>query len=249
MGILFPLSAPALIIVAGLTISIAAITTIFHLIRHWNETFVPKISAALEAEGIDPDRATPNQTWPMIIVALKRWAEAHKAQAFIVGVGIGLFITALILTIGFFTGGAAFAFMAPVFTAIAAPFVAFTTSFGLQLSIAALSGTTLILASLNITNIFHRLATWFDSFIYDYAAAKNTSKSFLNQGDGWAQIRKDEVAEKVFGNDGIGYFPAVISGMAATVGNSFRSPDEDRLEGPNMASRDYVDEHVLGIKK
>lgn len=228
MGILFPLSAPALLITAAVTIGLAAIFTAVHLVNRFKDTFVPKIEA-LFSESME------NITLPMKLigsaVVLAEWAKAHQVQAVIVGLGIGLFITTLVLTIGFFTGGAAFAFMAPVFATIAAPFAATAASAGVQLSLAALAGTTLVLASLNITNIFHRLATWIDSFKYDTFAAKDNDEDEQNRSDDWKADRKTAV-ETIGTNAGPSYREAIFSGMKATVLNGFSSPDDEKLDPP-----------------
>ncbi len=244
LGFALPFVAPALIIFAAVAIGLAAIATPFYLYFNANKYLddddlhhQPQFLAKTRSDS------TLGEVIKAAFATIKDWAKAHPAQAFIVGVGIGLLITALVLTIGFFTGGAAFAFMAPVFAAIAAPFATAAASAGLQLGLAALAGTTFVLAALNITNIFKRLATWFDSFIYDYAAEMKNREEDVhspNTGRRWAEQKENAVQELVFHKDhGIGYFKAVFLGAVADIKNGLASVDEDKLDPPPPPPHQY----------
>ncbi len=244
LGFALPFVAPALMIFAAVAIGLATIFTAIHLGMHFKNTLIPKLREQYDKSDADmpddDDDLTVGNYITLTFRALKDWAKDHKVQAIIVGVGIGLLITALVLTIGFFTGGAAFAFMAPVFAAIAAPFATAAAAAGLQLGLAALAGTTFVLAALNITNIFHRLADWFDSFKYDYAAQVDNNKGHGKMDkDAWEQGRENAVAAIVDPEDGIGYFPAIFFGMAATIKNGLASVDEDKLDPPPPPSHQY----------
>jgi len=234
LGFALPFAAPALMIFAAVAIGLAAIATPFYLLFNANKYgnnkslyFQPRFHQNIAdiKQGSDP---TLGEFIKAIFATIKDWAKANPVQAIIVGVGIGLFITALVLTIGFFTGGAAFAFMAPVFAAIAAPFATAAASAGLQLGLAALAGTTFILAALNITNIFKRLASWVDSFVYDYAADAKNQQEDMNSptvGKDWRDAREQAVREI----HGIDYFKAVFLGAVADIKNGLASVDEDKL--------------------
>ncbi len=244
LGFALPFVAPALMIFAAVAIGLAIIATPSYLYfngrkyaSEQDKNHQPRFLANVEdiKQGSDP---TLGELIKAAFATIKDWAKAHPAQAFIVGVGIGLLITALVLTIGFFTGGAAFAFMAPVFAAIAAPFATAAASASLQLGLAALAGTTFVLAALNITNIFKRLATWFDSFKYDYFAAKDNEQGEDDQSSDWVRDRKDAV--RTIGTEhGSSYARAVFFGAIETIKNGLASVDEDKLDPPPPSS-EYI---------
>ncbi len=214
-AMLFPPFAPALIIFAAVAIGVAALT------------FAPYVVSFFS-------RKTPISFFPHSPKAkgLPDWVHAHPFQVAIVAAGVALFIVALTLTIGFFTGGAGFAFMAPVFAALAAPFAAAGASAGISLSLSALAGTTLVLGVLNLTNTLKRFTAWIDSFKYDHAA---TAVQDNIVGKTWKDQRSNAV-DRAIGNSN---YPAVVfKGMWATVTNGFASPDADKLESrPPKAQR------------
>lgn len=240
IGFALPFVAPALVIFAAVAIGFAAIATPFYLLSNAINYVSKCVNYKYKVKQNSQDES--DKVIKAAFITIKDWAEVHPVQAIIVGVGLAVLITALVLTIGFFSGGAAFAFMAPVFATIAAPFATAAAAAGVQLGLAALAGTIFILAALNITNIFKRLASWFDSFIYDYAADQKTHKentpsesnlAWQTKAWTWREVRKDQALTHFVFNEthGIGYFPAVLRGIAVTIENGFASVDEDKLLG------------------
>lgn len=152
IGMLAPLAAPALMIAAMVMLVPAFITTIYMYLK--------------DMKG--PLRRQAFMTKHNFADFLKN----HKGQLAIVLLGIGLFITTLVCVIGFLTGGVGFAFMAPLFAAFSAPFAAAAAAGGISLAVPVLARFTLILASLNLTNIVKNIAAWFDSFTKDALLAE-----------------------------------------------------------------------------
>ncbi len=211
-AILFPPFAPALIIFAAVAIGVAAIA------------FIPYVASYLPVKAFNPIRFfTPSPD----LKIFDNWWKAHPVQVAIVAIGVAAFITALVLTIGFFTGGAGFAFMAPVFAALAAPFAVAGASAGISLSLSALAGTALVLGVLNLTNTLKRFAAWIDSFKYDHAAALVGEDKYNRP---WNIGERDRVVKENNINNASNYPAAVFKGMWATITNGFASPDADKLE-------------------
>jgi hypothetical protein len=222
-AILFPLSAPALMIFAAVAIGVAAVT------------FVPYVVSFLNNET-PISFFFPRSHRFDVHAAHEGWGREHYIQLAIMTIGVAAFIAALVLTIGFFTGGAGFAFMAPVFAALAAPFAAAGASAGcVSLSLSALAGTVLVLGVLNLTNTLKRFTGWLDSFRYDHAATTTKGQCSDNNGFNddsipvWKE-KRGKVAEEEIGDSNIKYVAAVFQGMWATACNDFASPDADRLE-------------------
>lgn len=175
---------------------------------------------------------------------LHRFFKNHPIQLTIAILAFGLFITALVLTIGFFTGGAGFVFMAPVFAALAAPFAAAAASAGIQLALAGLAGTAFVLASINIPNTLKRFSAWLDGFIYDGAAARTQGgKAKAPEGvkirNNWEIDRYTLANEMVSDDEGkfsfVNYLSLFADGVKGTVTNDkgfFTSPDAELLEPP-----------------
>ncbi len=174
MGIAFPIAAPALIVVALIFTVAATVSLIPYAIR-----YVQKLRKEAKAAGYLEDTSI----FKIAFDKFKQWAKDHPMQAFLVGLGLALFVTALVLTIGFFTGGGAlvvvaggavvatgggmFAFMAPVFAAIAAPFAAAAAAAGVAIADAAFVAAAIAvftLAALNVTNTAKRIFAWLDGF-------------------------------------------------------------------------------------
>jgi hypothetical protein len=211
MGILMPFSAPGFVILAAIATAVATVLFPFYIKRRLISDlsiFAPK------KEGFD-------------------WAKAHYIQAIIVGVGIGFFIAALVLTIGFFTGGAGFMFMAPLFQALMTPFA----SLGIPLSLPALAGFFFVLAPLCLANNLKRFAGWLDSFKRDYLAdlkiqsEKGNSKA-RNDEDCLSPPAADNRTWEYARNaaPSISYFTAISKGILATANNNFSSLDAELCE-------------------
>lgn len=236
VGVAFamPAIAPALVIAAALATAIAApIALIFQAVKWFGK------KRARDGSGIK---------------ILEDFIKAHPFQFAAILLAVGLLVTALVLTIGFFTGGGAFAvvggvvaatgggafaFMAPVFAAIAAPFATAATSWGISLCLPALAGFCLTIAALNLPNTIKRFLGWLDSFKYDGAIGKadglfdesensENDESENSENIDWSD--KEVASEKV--NELLAehiYPKAVISGIFATVKNGFSSRYEEEL--------------------
>ena len=154
IGVLAPVSAPGLILMAAITTGFAAASLILNIKQYvdklWTENDIAEV-----------DRTFANFL-RLGFKDLVKWADEHRMQAAIVFIAAGLLITTLTLTIGFFTGGAGFTFMAPVFAAIAAPFAAAATAAGAEVSLAALAGAWLVLAVLAVPDAFRRFVDWIE---------------------------------------------------------------------------------------
>lgn len=223
VGVAFamPAIAPALVIAAFVGCLIAVPTLIFQAVKWFKKT-----------KGDDG------------IKTLKNFIKAHPFQFAAILLAVGLLVTALVLTIGFFTGGGAFAvvggvvaatgggafaFMAPVFAAIAAPFATAATSWGISLCLPALAGFCLTIAALNLPNTIKRFLGWLDSFNYDAAMAKAKADN-ASESESIAWSDKKVASEKV--NELLAehiYPKAVISGIFATVKNGLSSSYEEEL--------------------
>lgn len=171
-GIFVPVAAPALILAAVITTGLAGVSLILSINRYVDDLWL--------RYGItDSKDRTFAAFLQHSLQELMHWADQHRMQVAIVAIAVGLLITAVVLTAGFFTGGGAFAvvggalvvtgggafaFMAPLFTAIAAPFAAAAAAVGAEVSLAALAFTSVFLAVCCIPDVFRRIADWLDGF-------------------------------------------------------------------------------------
>ena len=206
IAILTPVSAPAWVLVSAIAIGFAAITSIFHFLKIKEKV--------LDSPG----------------TSLGHWVKYHPAQALIMLLGLGLFITALVLTVGFATGGAGFAFMGPFFGTIMAPFAAAAASAGIQLNLVALAGFTVVLASLCIPNTLKRLAAWIDSFQHDNLFRtynpddKNELLANPNMNlKAWERVRGNMQTLEKEGRGIRDYAEAITGGMGRVLSNGLSS--------------------------
>jgi hypothetical protein len=207
IGIAVPPAAPGLVVAAAVLL-LPIVVTSFHFFGTHKHR----------------DENSPNP-----LERFLHFVQNHPVQAAIAFLAFGLFVTAFVLTIGFFTGGAGFAFMAPVFAAMAAPFATAAASAGIELAVSALAATTLVLASINIPNTLKRFSAWLDSFKYDAAATDDNEGKTRAR---WANARttlvdshiKTEAEQSTFP-----YIKTIFHGVVATVQNGFSSPDAEKL--------------------
>ena len=232
LGMLVPLAAPGLVITAAVMIGLAAATLPFYIkgfFTRGDNNNASAIDAAGENVGGYGIKKPVTLADP-----ISYFFKNHPVQAAILVIGMLGFITTLVLTIGFFTGGAGFVFMAPLFAALSAPFAAAATAGGISLAIPVLAGFTLVLASLNLTNVLKSLVAWVDSFKYDRAASDSLE---FGVGENWIKSSRTpqaSVAEEVNGDDVtlFKYFGSLLYGMKATI-----VPDEDK---PILTSPDAM---------
>jgi hypothetical protein len=224
IGMLAPLAAPALMIAAMVMLVPAFIATVVMYTKDMRA----------------PDRRDAFLTKHHI----GNFTKKHRGQLAIVLLGLGLFITTLVCVIGFLTGGAAF--MAPLFAALSGPFTAAAAAGGISLAIPVLAGFTLILASLNLTNIVKNIAAWLDSFKYDavMAKAKAVEQQQVSQKGEESSEEEEEVAlgvvpEKIPAAKALnwayaktyaerliaetGYLPVIGAGIKEVLSNGFVS--------------------------
>lgn len=145
-----PATATVLIVFAGFSILAAAVTFLPYLIKG--------IENLMGGGAYDLDKQLSSVAW----------VDAHPWQALAVGLAIAGLITTLTLTIGFFSGGTGFIFMAPVFSAIASPFAAFSAAYGVSLFTPAIAGFLFVIAPLAVGNNLKRFLGWVDSFKHDF---------------------------------------------------------------------------------
>jgi hypothetical protein len=167
---------------------------------------------------------------------IKYFFTKHPFQAAVLLLTVALFITALVLTIGFFTGGASFAFMAPLLA------VGAGSLFG-----PALVGFAAVMAPLTLGNNLKRFLGWLDSFTRDGAAA-NAEQTGIKTSDAehaplvankWEQNRVAYTERLTKGNP-IAYLKLWGEGVSATIlpdekGKGwFTSPDAELQQKPKV---------------
>lgn len=161
-----PFAAVPLLVTAAALMGVAALVSIYFFFTDLaNRTFASFNHLYEESEYNTKNISGSKKISKFLLEAFWLFADEHPIQLAIILIGAALVITALVLTIGFLTGG--FGFMAPVFAWLSVPFIAAT---GSQLSAAALVFATLMLAAINLPNTLKRFAAWVDSFKYDFLA-------------------------------------------------------------------------------
>lgn len=223
MGMLVPIAAPGLVITALVMLAFTAITLPFYIRGFFRK---------------DTDNDTPYGNNVSSYGAkndglVSYFFKKHPAQAIALTVGLAFFVTTMVLVIGGLTG--VFPFMLPLLAAVAAPFTAAAMAGGFSLAVPVLVGFTLILASLNLTNVVKSVLAWLDSFRYDGPASDILEAKV---GESWITTSRN-VNGKVYGalNDpNASYVSQFARGVVATImpHNSkpmFTSPDAMRIDG------------------
>jgi hypothetical protein len=212
-----PIAAPVLILVAAVEIVLAALTFIPYALNFKD--------IRLRLEGFPPYSGWGNKD---IVGHRDGFFKFHPVQAIVVGLTAAAFITALVLTIGFFTGGAGFAFMAPLFSAITAPLAMAAASAHVSLFLPALVGFCFVIAPLTIGNNLKRFLGWLDSF------ASDGSTALLVDDMHWTSNKRnlEDNARTALSDAGMPqalHYPYLVGeGVFATVGNGFSSVYEDK---------------------
>jgi hypothetical protein len=220
IAMLVPIAAPGLLLVAAVSIVLAAIAFIPYALNF--------IIVATDSKGFPPYSGWEDKK----TLAENEFFKSHPVQAIVVGLTAAAFIAALVLTIGFFTGGAGFVFMAPLFSAMSAPFAIAAASAHLSLFMPALVGFCFVVAPLTIGNNLKRFLGWLDSFKYDFAVEvkeKNPNTEYHKDQGSRTEIPNRVILEELAFNairehyqdmPEIFHYPAVLAlGAVADVVN------------------------------
>jgi hypothetical protein len=240
IAMLMPIFAPALLLAAAIGISIATIAFIPYILNFFTWFHRP-----LRMKGVAPYSGISEKLDMDFI-------SDHRAQLAIILLTAATFITALILTIGFFTGGAGFLFMAPIFSAISSPFAVAAASAHISLFLPALAGFCFVMAPLTIGNNLKRFLGWLDSFKLDALVQSNPSGPLYNSEDLFdrpnggrhgeipAQVRSMIKQE--------GYLNVISTGIQANITNGFSSPYWKKVED-QLALNQEKEEALLAFKR
>jgi hypothetical protein len=218
IGMLVPAAAPGLVIAAAVMLGWAALTLPFYI---WG--FFKNGSTGNNVGGYAVKDPNP----------ISYFFKNHPAQAIALTLGLAVFVATMVLVIGGLTG--AFPFMLPLLAAVAAPFTAAAMAGGLSLAVPVLVGFTLILASLNLTNVLKSVLAWFDSFRYDGPAGDSRQDDVADDWIALSRAVKGRLYQALNDKD-VSYFSRVARGVVATImplpsKPIFTSPDAMRIDG------------------
>jgi len=243
MAIAFPFAAPALIVAALTFTAAATLSLIPYAIR-----YVQKLRKEAKAAGYLEDTSI----FKIAFDKFKQWAKDHPMQAFLVGLGLALFVTALVLTIGFFTGGGAFAFMAPVFAAIAAPLATAAAAAGVAVAntvLTAIAAGLFVLATLHVANLAKRFFQFIDEFRWLNHGDVNYSLAKLHEDQPATPFAKATKAVGESFTEAGTYLSEVAAGMRYVAKSIFNPSGPDAPDSGNARNQDVDDGQELLLKR
>ncbi len=243
MAIAFPFAAPALIVAALTFTAAATLSLIPYAIRYVQQ---------LRKEAVEAGYPADASIIKIAFDKFKQWAKDHPMQAFLVGLGLALFVTALVLTIGFFTGGAAFAFMAPVFAAIAAPLATAAAAAGVAVAntvLTAIAAGLFVLATLHVANLAKRFFQFIDEFRWVGHGDVNYSLVKLDEDQPATPFAKATKAVGESFTEAGTYLSEVAAGMRYVAKSIFKPSGPDAPDSGNARNQDVDDDQDFLLKK
>lgn len=230
IGILFafmapailPAIAPTLLLIAGVTTLFALFSFPFYVMRYIDRLGVEQEDIRNDSK----DGSAPSLSF-LMLEHFGNWITKHPVQFFFVCAGIVAFTLALWLTVSFFTGGTTL-LMAPVFAAIAAPFIANSTIgfASIPLALAITSGAIFTIAPLFLTNIVKRFLALFGGSDNE-PKRDNVSNEFLIKDEQTNRDRGDSNAAFEGDSDLLSHHPNIFYRLTYFSGRI--EPDERKV--------------------